>query len=392
MKILIINDNLLCGGAEIFALNLKALLEKNGYETFLMTFDENFEEKISKVENKNNIINVSLKTFLGKANKLIFNFKLYFKIRKAIKQINPDKIIINNLFVSPMTQMKAVKGYDTYQVVHDYSVVCPKSICIKNYFDVCEGFKENNCIKTCTYHNSKLDIILKLYLTKRMEKIRKKYIKLLISPSKCLHNYLIKNGYNSVCMNNPMEVEEIAFDKEKLLHKNFIYVGEVTEKKGIFKFLEVFSDFSKANNVKIDIMGSIYNKEDEEKLKSYTDNCSNINYLGRLDNKEVVKNVRKAYAIVVPSIWMENYPTTVLEAQTQKTLVIGSNRGGIPDMLENEKGLIFDINSKESILKVLEKVVAFNEEEYRKIVTNAYEYVSKNNSYDTYLKKLKEIL
>lgn len=395
MRILIINDKLMFGGAEIYILNLKKILENNKEnQVKLMTFDNKFETKIGEITNNQNIVNLYPKNCLGKINKFIFNLGLYCKIRKEIKKFNPDKIILNNIFYSPITQIRALKGYDVYQVVHDYSIVCPKSTCVKENFDICKGYKTCKCVKECKYHSSKISMILKLYLTKKMEKLRKKYIKQFVSPSECLNKYLLDNGYNSICINNPIEIKnrKIELDKEKFINKKFIFVGEISERKGIFKFLNVFVQFAEKNDVTIDLIGKIDTLENEKKLSKLIEKYRTINYIGYLPNEEVLKKVRQAYCLVVPSLWIENYPTTILEAQLQKTLVIGSNRGGIPEMLQNNRGYIFDINNKKDIYDILEKINILKEEEYEKIINNAYEYVCSNNSYELYKEKLQNIL
>ena len=45
MKILIINDKFKCGGAEIYALNLKKILEKDKNNVQLLLFDNDYHEK-----------------------------------------------------------------------------------------------------------------------------------------------------------------------------------------------------------------------------------------------------------------------------------------------------------------------------------------------------------
>ena len=192
MKILIINEKLLLGGAEQSCLKMKKILEKENHEVHYLTFDEDFEEKINKIDNGKNIYNIKVKNIL--LNKLIFKPLLYLKIRKILKKINPDKIILNNIFCSPITQIVSLRGYEVYQIIRDYTVVCPKMTAVKMNYEICKGYNYEKCIKKCTYHSSKLQLILKLYLVKRMEKLRKKILKKVISPSEKLNTYLKRYG------------------------------------------------------------------------------------------------------------------------------------------------------------------------------------------------------
>ena len=76
----------------------------------------------------------------------------------------------------------------------------------------------------------------------------------------------------------------------------------------------------------------------------------------------------------------------------QKTLILGSNRGGIPEMLQKGRGYVADILNYEQILEVLEKIYKLKEEDYREIVENAYHYIKKNNSFNQYTKKIVEVI
>lgn len=389
MKILIINDNLLEGGTEIYVKNLiKILLSKN-HEVRLITFDNNYGEKILNYD-IDNIIIKNVKHF--KLDKIKFNKKMYLELKQYIDEFSPNKIIVNNLFAAPFTQYKVLEGYDSYQVVHDYHFICPKSTCIKSNYEVCSGYKEN-CFKYCKYHNSKILLKVKEMQTKKLEKIRKKYIKKFIVPSECLTNYLIKNGYDAVCINNPVDVNKFQCLNYKKLNKQriYTYVGMINERKGIFKFLDAFSKFSINNDVILNVIGKCSTEDDERKLNQYLNN-QKIIYLGKMSNDEVLMKLQNSNFLIVPSLWMENYPTTVIEGMLTKNLILGSNRGGIPEMLSDDKGMIFDIMNQDSILDVLEQSYKINEKIYNEILEKAYIFTKNHNSGEKYYSRLIEII
>ncbi len=392
MKLLIINESLIGGGTEQSCLKMKKLLENNNHEVFYLNFDDQFDEKIKDIDNSKNIINIKIQN--TSINKMIFNLSIYIKIRDMIKNIQPDKIILNNIFSSPITQMKALKGYEVYQIVRDYSIICPKSTCVKCDFQICDGYKRSKCLKECNYHSSKILLAAKLHLTKRMEKIRKKIIKKAITPSEMLSNYLLKYDYNSCCINNPMEIPKENLT-EKEIGKNikkYIYVGMVNENKGIYKFLDVFQKFSNNKNVKLSIVGKCTSEEDEKKFTEYLNNNKNIEYLGYKKHDETVLEIKKSDFLVVPSLWIENYPTTALEGMLEGTVVMGSNRGGIPEIIGNDRGILFDILNFNDILDKLEKTYKMSNEEYKAIRNRAYNYVINNNSFDKYYERIMKVI
>ena len=389
MKIMVMNDFLLAGGAEIYTKNLINILLNENHEVRLITFDNDYNSKISNYD-VNNVIIENINH--SKVDKIRFNKKMHSKLKQYIDDFSPDKIIVNNLFASPFTQYRALEGYDAYQVVHDYHFICPKSTCIKSNYEVCSGYKEK-CLKNCKYHNSKILLEIKKIQTKKLENIRKKYIKKFISPSECLKKYLDNYGYNSVCINNPINMNNLNenFNKKKLTDtRKITYVGMINEKKGIFKFLEVFRQYKNFNNIEIEIIGKCSTIKDQEKLESLLN--SNIRYLGSKSNLEVIKMLHESQFMIVPSLWMENYPTTVLEGMLTGNLILGSNRGGIPNMISENRGLQFSILDKSSIFKLLDMVAVMTQDEYIKIINNTYEYTIKNNSYEKYYQRIIKIL
>ncbi len=62
--------------------------------------------------------------------------------------------------------------------------------------------------------------------------------------------------------------------------------------------------------------------------------------------------------IVVPSVWYENTPFTVLEAQMMNLPVLASDLGGISEIvLDGQNGLLFETGSVEMLSKILRKVL-----------------------------------
>jgi glycosyltransferase involved in cell wall biosynthesis len=98
---------------------------------------------------------------------------------------------------------------------------------------------------------------------------------------------------------------------------------------------------------------------------------------------EVKKIMKAADCLVVPSLCYENYPTVILEARGVLLPVIGSNFGGIKEMIKNEKFLFIP-----TCENIREKLVYFSEN-HQKIKTESIEH---NDlfllSVEDYLKRL----
>lgn len=103
----------------------------------------------------------------------------------------------------------------------------------------------------------------------------------------------------------------------------------------------------------------VYNtgeKKLEKKYKYVSKKINNIKLYNNLSKSQVKEFYNKIDLLVVPSR-QDPLPTVILEAIGEGKLVIGSTAGGIPELLNEDKELIFSPNSSslEHTIKKLEK-------------------------------------
>ena len=384
MNILLINDLIECGGAEVHVRYEYKILQQHRHNVYMLTFDEidkynNFKKEYINlinihINNKNIIIKV--------VNKFFINFVLYLKIRKIIKQINPDLIHCHNMNLAPFTQILALRGYKVIQTLHDYSVVCPKGNCIYKK-NACSGYKKS-CFK-CLYEDK--GVILKKIRLIILNKIRKIRVNKFISPSKKLCEYAKTYNLDCITINNPVEDIELNYDenllKEKFNKKIYLYFGQINENKGIFEVLDEIIDFvNKNEDVMFYIVGNAENYYKNLLLKKIQ-NIERVKYFGKLAHKDVIELLKQIYCVIVPSLWMENYPTTVIEAMQNMCLVIGSDRGGIPEIIGSQE-FIFNVMNKFEFSNLLNKINDLDFKNFKLQLTLNRDRINKNNNTNKY--------
>ena len=78
-----------------------------------------------------------------------------------------------------------------------------------------------------------------------------------------------------------------------------------------------------------------------------------VNILGELSHKEAMEAIRKADVVVIPSM-NEGLPNVLLESYASSKLVIGSNAGGIPEVILNGiTGYIFERGNIDQLSELL---------------------------------------
>lgn len=380
LRFLIINEYKNFGGTENSVWKIRQILTSHGHEVFLIYMHVGQDEILGEKE-------YVLNPRFGIFDKLFYNPLLAHKLKQILCTISPDVIILNNVFSAPITVLSTLKDYKVLHMVRDYAAVCPKSTCITDSGEVCSGFGLKKCLYECKYHNSKIKLFIKLLLTKRIDGLRMRYVHKSLPPSRALSEYLIQYGHRSSPLNDPSEYGECP---EKCMsddYHKYIYLGVVNDNKGVYDLVQAFKLASFSRKCELHIYGHPATNYDYMKITSLIKSCDRIFYHGSIPHEEVQSVLKDAYALIVPSKWLENYPGTCLEGMANKLLVIASDRGGMKEQLADGRGIIFRFGVDE-LVDALYKAEALPASDYRKITERAYKYVLQNNSYLRYYQRL----
>lgn len=377
MRILLINERIEFGGTEVQMMREIKYFEEKHHEMYLLTFDPVFPSS-----SEYNHYNVPIQfNFIKKIlNRFFCNFKYYKSVSEIIDEIRPDVIHVNNVFCLPHVVYKAVFRYPTVQTIRDYAVVCPKGTCIYEDGNVCKGYLLSNCV-SCLIRAPQ--VWIKYFCLKRINRMRIKSVNKCVAPSVALSELCTLNGIETKCLNNPFDFSILTNRRKVIEKKVYFYYGVISSIKGVSILLNAFKTFaSNKPDVELWIAGSIVPSY-ESYFKTMLLESNNIKYLGKYSNENIMKLYDKIWCVVVPSLWIENYPNTVLEAIANKTMVIGSNRGGIPELVER-KEYMFDILNLSDILNCLERTYTISIEDYLKVTESRYEFILSNNSQEKY--------
>lgn len=229
------------------------------------------------------------------------------------------------------------------QTLHDYKLLCP-IYSMTRHGKVCESCKGKYFWK-CTIHRCNRKSLLRsvsstieAYFSKFNGNIRK--VDHFISSSHFLKNkmesYGVATGKISV-LHNFVNVNHF---KQSFVEGNyFVYFGRVEKLKGMFTLIYAFEEL---NDIPLYIIGE---GEAMEEISCYiaSKSIKNIWLLGYKKGKELHSYVENARAVIIPSEWYENCPLSVLEAFAIGKPIIGSNIGGIPELINHEEdGYIFE--------------------------------------------------
>lgn len=399
MKILLVNKfHFLKGGSEKYYFELAKLLKNNGHEVAFFSMKDEKNIKTGDKEYFVKPIDLNNGSKL-KALNIIYSKENKKKMIEALKDFKPNIVHLNNfqrqLSASIINPIKK-RNIPIVYTAHDMNAICPASAMLYNG-QICEdcinnGYKsciQKNCIK-----NSKLKSVLGVLETKyyKIFNVYKK-IDCIISPSEFIKKQLIKGKlkYKEIkVLHNFVTESKVSGE----LDEGFVfYFGRLSIEKGILNVVKAIKNIEKG---KLLIAGD--GPERKNIIKFINDNNLNdrIKLLGYLNQEKIRDYIRKAKFIVVPSIWYENCPYSILETMEIGKPIIGSNIGGIPELIEDSKnGFLYeytDINDLTNKMKLLfedEELVRKQSEMSKNIFKEKY---SEEKYYDELMSVYKKLL
>jgi glycosyltransferase involved in cell wall biosynthesis len=344
------------GGEDAVVQNEIDLLRKEGHEVELLSFS--------------NSGNGLLKLLA-----MPYNRGSYKMTTAKLVAFAPDIVHIHNLhFAASASLIRAIHhaGVPMVMTVHNYRLLCPSaSLFHENKFFL-NSLKAEfpwDAVKKGVYQNSRL-ITLWLgfsnYLHRKLgtwqlidtyiflsEHSRQLFLESSFKPA--LRNTAIKPNFamETICRERPLS------------NTYFLYVGRLTEEKGLRTLLEAF----RASGLWLKVAGT---GPLAKLVSSYAKQNSNIEYLGQQTREEVDLLLDKAEAVVFPSMWYETFGMIVIEAFAKAVPVITSDLGNMK-LLVNDgfNGRTFEPGSSADLKAKSLELNSMKAEEKRMMRINA---------------------
>ncbi|RDB04733.1 glycosyltransferase family 4 protein [Runella aurantiaca] len=306
-----------------------------------------------------------------------FQFLLYFwnlssskRIKKSILEFKPDIIHVHNFhFASgPIIIRVANKlGIPIVVTLHNYRLLCPSATLLSNdslFLDSITSRFPWLAIKKKLYRNSYIQTFwlgLVNWLHKKIGTwyLVDKYIVLTgFSKNIFLNSWLGRNPDKFVVKPNFIQN---YFVSPVSRNNKFLFVGRLSEEKGITLLLNVFKNI----DYQLLIAGDGPLLDD---VCTASNTYNNITYLGSLNKSQILNEMNCCTALLFPSIWYEGMPMTILEAFSVGTPVIASNLGAMASMITHKfNGLHFETGNSDSLKSALDFWVN-SDERFKKLL------------------------
>lgn len=158
----------------------------------------------------------------------------------------------------------------------------------------------------------------------------------------------VHNGIDLVSFCNSTKTDRslLSFqDKDFIL----VFSGRINSDKGIMELVEAMQLLKDYQHIKLMIIGSTFfaNSTNDDafttELKQKAESMKErIIFTGFIPYPKMPKYLQMADVAVIPSIWDDPFPTTILEAQAMGLPIITTRRGGIPEEVTEKNAILLD--------------------------------------------------
>lgn len=260
-------------------------------------------------------------------------------IEQAVADFRPDVIHVHNTFplISPSIYWAADElGVPIVQTLHNFRLHCPQAMYLRNG-KVCEDclghVPWHGVLRGCYRGSRTQSAVMTAMLTfHRTIGTWNRKVTRYIALNEFCRNKFIEGGLPAERV--LVKPNFVDFPRpEPLPREGFLFVGRLSAEKGVATLVDAFGRVA-GSSLRIAGTGP------EDRLLA---GVPGLNWLGALPGDQVHREMMSAAALVLPSIWYENFPRTLVEAMASGLPVIASRCGALAELVEDGvTGLLFE--------------------------------------------------
>lgn len=262
------------------------------------------------------------------------------ELSRLIADKQPDLIHVHNTFplISPALYWAANRaGVPVIQTLHNFRLLCPQAMFLRDgrVCEECLGHLPWRGVVHQCYRGSALQsgaVAYMLALHRCLGSYRNKVTRYIALNNFCRDKF-IKGGLPAERISIKPNFVDMPASDFNGLRSGVLFVGRLSGEKGV-------STLADAADRSPDVSFSVIGSGPEQRRLI---NLANVSLLGFQDQKTVRTAMCRAACLVLPSLWYENFPRTLVEAFACGLPVIAGRLGAMAELIDDGRtGLLFE--------------------------------------------------
>lgn len=299
---------------------------------------------------------------LAAARRTIWNRDTYRELRKLFRQQQPDVAHFTNTFplISPAAYYAAKEeGVAVVQSLRNYRLLCPSAQFMRDG-RVCESCLGKRFawpgVKHACYRGSRTAsfVVASMLAFHRMKQTWTNAVDVYYALTEFSRAKFIEGGLppDKIAVKpNFIEPTPAAGTGEGGFA---VFVGRLSPEKGVDLLLDAWGQLDLPLDLRIVGDGPL-----SARVQSAAQNDPRIHWVGRLSPEETISLVGEAVCLVMPSLWYEGFPRTILEALAKGTPVVTSRLGSMEEIVEDRvTGLHFTPGDSSDLARTVNELAS----------------------------------
>ncbi len=254
----------------------------------------------------------------------------------VIAAFGPDVVHVHNFFpiLTPSIYDACNDaGVPVVQTLHNYRLICPQAMLLRNGkpCDKCVSGSPYHAVLYGCYRGSRLVSLVpaRMVSANRRRGTWRDKVSSYIALTRFAKEKLVQGGLpaDKIAV-KPNFVADPAAKREPdaVRREGALFVGRLSAEKGIATLLQAWRDMA----VPLRIIGDGPSAGSVERC----DNAA-VEALGRKTQPEVIKEMRRAAFLIMPSQWYEAFPVVIVEAFATALPIIASRLGAMSELIDD---------------------------------------------------------
>ncbi len=305
------------------------------------------------------------------------------RFAEVLDRIQPDVVHVGHLnhLSTSLLREAAAREIPIVYTLHDYWLMCPRGQFMQMFpqgdelWDACSGQEDRKCAERCyaryfsgAPEERDADVAYwSGWVGRRMQHVREmaELVDVFVAPARYLHD---RHRDAFGLPQRKLVYLDYGFARERMSGRvrtsgepfTFGYIGTHIPAKGIHDLIRAFGQ------LRGDARLRIWGRPRGQETAALMDIAAGfppavrdrIEWLPEYRNRDIVRDVfDRVDAIVVPSVWVENSPLVIHEAQQARVPVITADAGGMREYVAHEvNGLLFEHRSAASLAAQMQRL------------------------------------